>query len=86
MKRDPARRWQAKVPSSCPIWTAFITHHVTSPTWLRWSKNSYTVYLAQLQRHVFSSEYVPHMAANGEHFLDFELLTGNDIETPPAYP
>ncbi|KIW37552.1 uncharacterized protein PV06_10199 [Exophiala oligosperma] len=60
---------------SCPIWTAFITHHVTSPTWLRWSKNSYTVYLAQLQRHVFSSEYVPHMAANGEHFLDFELLT-----------
>ncbi|KAK5208944.1 hypothetical protein LTR41_005342 [Exophiala xenobiotica] len=58
----------------CPIWTAFITHHVTSPTWLRRSKNSCVVYLAQLQRHVFSSKYTPHVAANGEHFLDFELI------------
>ncbi|KAL2410476.1 hypothetical protein ABEF95_001759 [Exophiala dermatitidis] len=56
-----------------PIWTAFITHNITSPTWLRWLKNSSTVYLAELQRRVFSSQYTPHVAASGEHFLDFEL-------------
>ncbi|EXJ75475.1 uncharacterized protein A1O5_02171 [Cladophialophora psammophila CBS 110553] len=58
-----------------PIWTAFITHKITSPTWFRWSKNSSTVYLAELQRHVFSSEYSPHVRANGEHLLDFEVFT-----------
>ncbi|EXJ86712.1 hypothetical protein A1O3_03665 [Capronia epimyces CBS 606.96] len=57
-----------------PIWTAFITHSITSPTWYRWTKHSFTVYLAELQRHVFSSQYSPHIAANGEHFLDFELV------------
>ncbi|KIX03351.1 uncharacterized protein Z518_06903 [Rhinocladiella mackenziei CBS 650.93] len=57
-----------------PIWTAFITHCITSPTWYRWPKNSSTVYLAELQRHVFSSQYSAHIAANGEHFLDFELI------------
>ncbi|EXJ88007.1 hypothetical protein A1O1_04934 [Capronia coronata CBS 617.96] len=57
-----------------PIWTAFITHNVTSPTWYRWSKNSSTVYLAELQRRIFSSQYSPHIAASGEHFLDFELM------------
>ncbi|KEF60880.1 uncharacterized protein A1O9_02442 [Exophiala aquamarina CBS 119918] len=57
-----------------PIWTAFITHCITSPTWCRYSENSSTVYLADLRRHVFSSDYTPHVAANGEHFLDFELV------------
>ncbi|KIV94928.1 hypothetical protein PV10_02645 [Exophiala mesophila] len=57
-----------------PIWTAFITHRITSPTWFRYIKRSSTVYLAELQRHIFSSEYTPFIAANGEHFLDFELV------------
>jgi len=61
---------------STPIWTAFITHCITSPTWCRYTENSSTVYLADLRRHVFSSEYTPHVAANGEHFLDFELVQG----------
>lgn len=61
---------------STPIWTSFITHCITSPTWCRYSENSSTVYLADLRRHIFSSDYTPHVAANGEHFLDFELVQG----------
>lgn len=66
----------ANIFSSTPIWTAFITHYISSPTWFRRTKNSSTVYLADLQRHVFSSQYSAHIAANGEHFLDFELVQG----------
>lgn len=61
---------------STPIWTAFITHCITSPTWCRYQENSSTVYLAELRRHVFSSEYTPHVAANGEQLLDFDNIEG----------
>ncbi|OAP63135.1 hypothetical protein AYL99_02362 [Fonsecaea erecta] len=79
-KRTDAMRLEASVldkeMKDTPIWTAFITHKITSPSWCRWPKNSSTVYLAELQRHVFSSEYSPHVRANGEHLLDFEVFTG----------
>ncbi|KAH0832510.1 hypothetical protein FOPE_01105 [Fonsecaea pedrosoi] len=79
-KRTDAVRLEAAVldkemKDSTPIWTAFITHKITSPSWFRWPKNSSTIYLAELQRHVFSSEYSPHVRANGEHLLDFEVFT-----------
>ncbi|KIW83987.1 hypothetical protein Z517_03233 [Fonsecaea pedrosoi CBS 271.37] len=78
-KRTDAVRLEAAVldkeMKDTPIWTAFITHKITSPSWFRWPKNSSTIYLAELQRHVFSSEYSPHVRANGEHLLDFEVFT-----------
>jgi hypothetical protein len=61
---------------STPIWTAFITHQITSPRWMRRAKDSPTIYLADLKRHIFSSEYRPHIAASGEHILDFDVLEG----------
>lgn len=43
---------------------------------MRRGKNSPTIYLADLKRHVFSSEYQPYIAASGEHILDFDVLAG----------
>jgi hypothetical protein len=66
---------------STPIWTAFITHQITSPRWMRRAKDSPTIYLADLKRHIFSSEYRPHIAASGEHILDFDVLEGVCLNT-----
>ncbi|KAI1617192.1 hypothetical protein EDD36DRAFT_157139 [Exophiala viscosa] len=60
------------VMKHCPIWTAFITHSITSPTWFHRPRRSATVYLAELQRHVFSSQYSPYTCPSGEHCLEFE--------------
>ncbi|KAF7509976.1 hypothetical protein GJ744_007290 [Endocarpon pusillum] len=53
-----------------PVWTAFITHYLLSPTWLRRASRT-LVYLRELRRHVFSSEYMPQMTCRGEHVLKF---------------
>ncbi|RMZ76062.1 hypothetical protein DV737_g5008, partial [Chaetothyriales sp. CBS 132003] len=59
-----------------PIWTAFITHQVTSPTWLERGDRSKRVYLADLKRHIFSSQYTPHIASSGQHVLAFDTISG----------
>ena len=56
-----------------PVWTAFITHHVASPAWIR--KDSYspkTVYLAELQLYIFTDEYTPQLGPDGAHELKFK--------------
>lgn len=58
-----------------PIWTAFITHHVSSSRWMR-KYDSKTVHLADLQRYVFSSEYNPQLGPGGEHELVFTKIEG----------
>ena len=78
-----AMRLQASVLhgplKNTPIWTAFITHQITSPRWMRRAKNGHpTIYLADLKRHIFSAEYQAHIAASGEHILDFDVEKGTD--------
>jgi len=53
-----------------PVWTAFVTHSIHSPTWQRRARQK-VVYLKELRRHVFSPRYEPLMAATGEHVLEF---------------
>ena len=56
-----------------PVWTAFITHHITSPSWMRRSGGSAkTVYLLDLQRFIFTNEYSPQLGPGGEHELRFK--------------
>jgi hypothetical protein len=53
-----------------PVWTAFVTHHISSPAWIRWS-DSKTLYVRELRRAIFSPEYVPQRTQRGEHILKF---------------
>lgn len=53
-----------------PIWTAFITHQILSPTWL--SRDSpRVVHLADLQRYIFTEAYNPQKTPSGAHELTF---------------
>ena len=63
-----------------PVWTAFITHLISSRTW-KWrdSHSPKTVYLADLQRYIFTEEYVPQLGPDGEHELRFK--TSNCVFT-----
>ena len=56
-----------------PVWTAFITHLISSRTW-KWrdSHSPKTVYLADLQRYIFTEEYSPQLGPDGEHELRFK--------------
>ncbi|ERF75288.1 hypothetical protein EPUS_00080 [Endocarpon pusillum Z07020] len=73
-----------------PVWTAFITHYLLSRTWLRRAGRT-LVYIRELRRHVFSSEYMPHMTGRGEHVLKFTsegdtdafMSTIYDLGEPP---
>lgn len=58
-----------------PVWTAFITHNVCSSRWMH-RFGSKTIHLADLQRYVFSSEYVPQLGPGGEHELVFKKIEG----------
>jgi hypothetical protein len=72
-------RCNTDLVSSMPVWTAFITHHITSPSWMRRrSGTSNVVLLADLDRRIFTSEYKPVMDASGAHKLDFILHKGNE--------
>lgn len=53
-----------------PIWTAFITHHIVSRSWLC-RAGPKLVYLRDLRRVSFTSEYTPQTTARGEHVLSF---------------
>lgn len=53
-----------------PVWTAFIHHQLTSPSWAS-KAGSRTIYLRDLRRHVFSSQYTPQTNTRGEHVLKF---------------
>lgn len=53
-----------------PIWTAFITHQILSPTWM--SRDSpRVVHIADLQRYIFTEEYNPQRTPEGAHELTF---------------
>ena len=53
-----------------PVWTAFITHHILSRSWLV-RAGPKLIYLRDLRRYIFSSEYTPQTTARGEHVLSF---------------
>ena len=58
-----------------PIWTAFITHQITSPRWMS-HDSPRVVHLAELNRHVFTDEYVPQRTQTGAHELTFIQTRG----------
>jgi hypothetical protein len=58
-----------------PVWTAFVTHHISSPAWLRWSDPK-TLYVRELRRAIFSAEYAPPRTQRGEHILKFASRSG----------
>ena len=67
-------RLQASVQSGAlkrkPIWTAFITHQMLSPTWL--SRDSpRVIHLADLQEYIFTEEYNPQRTSTGQFELTF---------------
>ena len=71
--QDP---WTDMSTHSVPIWTAFITHHVLSPKWLKKSPHPATIHMSDLKRHIFSQDYQPHVANSGAHVLDFDKTRG----------
>ena len=67
-------RLQASVQSGelkrKPIWTAFITHQILSPTWIL--RDSPKVFhLADLQQYIFSEDYIPERTLKGQFVLTF---------------
>lgn len=55
-----------------PVWTAFITHSITSPEWCR-QVDKRTIALAELRPHIFSARYKPQLAPSGAFMLRFEM-------------
>ena len=53
-----------------PVWTAFITYQIQSRSWMRRSQRR-NIHLRELQRYIFSSEYMPQFGPGGEHELSF---------------
>ena len=76
---DHSRRFRSNLccfhVGRTPVWTAFITHSVCSSRWIR-NFGSKTIHLADLQRYVFCSEYVPQLGPGGEHELVFKKIEG----------
>lgn len=74
-RHSKAVRLQASVMTGeltrTPVWTAFITHHLASRSWLAVAGTK-RVLLRDLRRYVFTSEYTPQTTARGEHVLDFK--------------
>jgi hypothetical protein len=70
---------------STPIWTAFITHHVTSNRWVKESRRPTCVYLSELKRHVFSSQYTP-PDGPAALILDFDKERGKITRAPYLLP
>ncbi|QGA12965.1 hypothetical protein EYB26_000610 [Talaromyces marneffei] len=52
-----------------PVWTAFITHHIDSPHWVR--RANARVFLREAKRVIFFPEYSPPRNNRGEHILHF---------------
>ena len=58
-----------------PIWTAFITHQITSSIWMS-RVSPRVVHLAELNRHVFTDDYKPQRTHTGAHELTFIQTRG----------
>lgn len=56
------------------MWTAFITHHIDSPYWVRRVKSR--VLLQEAKRVIFFPEYSPPRTSRGEHILKFTSEDG----------
>ena len=58
-----------------PIWTAFITHQILSPTWA--SRDSPgVIHLADLQQYIFAEDYNPQKTPTGAFDLRFTVDSG----------
>ena len=72
-------RLQASVTTGAlkrkPIWTAFITHQVYTPTWAS-RASSKIVVLADLQQFIFTADYDPQKTSTGKYELDFTSSSG----------
>ena len=62
-----------------PIWTAFITHQILSPSWVL-HDGSRGVHLADLQQYIFTQDWKPQMSPTGE----FELIFTSSAGTAPS--
>ncbi|KAK4941221.1 hypothetical protein LTR28_008945 [Elasticomyces elasticus] len=58
-----------------PIWTAFITLHLASRSWLQWVESK-VVWLKDLKPYVFCEGYSPPRARTGEFELRFTTRDG----------
>ena len=67
-----------------PIWTAFITHQILSPTWMS-QHGARVVHLNELQRYIFTEEYNPQKTPTGKHELTFIKTMGTSFVSPPPY-
>lgn len=63
--------------TSCPVWTAFINYRVASRKWIRRAEPR-KIHLGDLQRYVFSPDYIPQRGPNGEEEIFFSDKKGND--------
>ena len=61
-----------------PVWTAFITHQVTSRTWMK-KVDSTTIHLTELPQFIFTTDYDPQLGPGGEHELCFDDKEGASL-------
>lgn len=54
----------------CPIWTTFINYRVASTKWIR-RVEPRKIHFGDLQRYVFSPDYMPQRGPHGEEELFF---------------
>jgi len=55
-----------------PVWTAFVTHAITSPEWCR-QVDKRTIAVTDLRLHIFSARYKPQLAPSSAFILRFEM-------------
>ena len=53
-----------------PVWTVFITHQIHSPAWMR--RSGRAVLFDDFHHHIFTADYSPPAAIDGEYGLTFE--------------
>ena len=58
-----------------PIWTAFITHQIYTPTWASHASSTMVV-LADLQQFIFTTDFDPQKTSTGKYELDFTSSSG----------
>lgn len=67
-----------------PVWTAFITHQISSLRWMR-QVDSKTIHLVDLQPHIFDNNYVSQLGPSGEHELRFVTSSGMYVFFVPRW-
>jgi len=53
-----------------PLWTAFITHNLREPGWLKRPADK-QVELRKLEHHIFFDGYIPTISRNGRYIIKF---------------